>query len=510
MAPHKRTILVIDDEEKITKVLSIHLTKENYHVIKSCGGSGVFEELDRYNYEMVICDIRMPEVDGVQILKYIKEKYDDIPVVILTGFHDMDTAIHVLKLGAIDFLIKPIPKDQLIKVVSNAFRIRDLTIRNKQLEQDNLNYQKLLEKKVEERTSQLNIKTEELKKALGTLQSMNLQMVRVLAEAIEAKDKYTRGHCERMRLICLKIGDICNISEQERIDLEYAAILHDLGKIGIADTILNKPDSLDADEFEIIRTHPLIGEKILAEVETLKNVSEAIKHHHENYDGSGYPDGLERDNIPFLSRIIAVADVFDALTTNRPYRKAFSVNDALSEMENMAGEKLDQSIVDLFRSEKHFWGGNGKNGKNEKKINSSKKMILIIDDEYLVRKTLSYHLQKEGFDILEAETGADAIDLLASHDIDLVICDLKLPDIDGTALIKKIKEINKLLSIIVSSGCINREILNSAMENGASDYLEKPYLKEKLLSIIHKILSQEQEIEQPINVSTSSLNFKTC
>lgn len=498
----KRNILVIDDEEKIRKILSIHLNKENYHVITSCGGNGVFKELQQNNYEMVICDIRMPEVDGTQILKYIKEKFDDIPVVILTGFHDINTAINVLKMGAVDFLIKPIPKDQLIKVVRNAFRIRDLTIRNKQLELDNLDYQKSLEERVENRTAQLNEKTNELKKAYRTLQSMNLQMVKVLAEAIEAKDKYTRGHCERMRLICLKIGEFCNISNAEKVDLEFAAILHDLGKIGIADTILNKPDGLDEDEFDIIKEHPLIGEKILAEISTLQNVSKAIKHHHENFDGTGYPDGLKSENIPFLSRIIAVADVFDALTSNRPYRKAFSVEHAIAEMENMAGEKLDKTIVELFKSEKSIF-----NHHNGKKLNTEKKVVLIVDDEYLVRKTLTYHLQKEGFEILEADTGRSAIDLAISHKIDVVVCDLKLPDIDGTKLIKMIKEKNKFLHIIVSSGCLNREIINSVMQNGASDCLEKPYLKEKLLSIIRKLLVQEVE---PVNISQNSLQFKTC
>ncbi len=506
MSANKRTILVIDDEEKIRKVLSINLHKENYNVIQSSGGPGIFEDLHRLSYEMVVCDIRMPVVDGVQILKYIREKFDNIPVVILTGFHDMGTAINVLKMGAIDFLIKPILKDQLLKVVRNAFRIIDLTIKNKQLEQDNLNYQRSLEIRVEERTSELKEKTLALEGTNKVLQSMNLEMVKALAEAIEAKDKYTGGHCERMRIICLNIGDVYKISDKEKTDLEYAAILHDLGKIGISDTILNKPDRLNDVELSAVKEHPLIGERILSKVATLKDVSKVIKHHHENYDGTGYPDGLKCNNIPFLSRIIAVADVYDALTSNRPYRSAFSQENALVEMKKMAGTKLDDAIVELFKARKDLLQVDGnKNNGSKVKRETTKKSILVIDDEYLVRKTLTYHLQKAGFEILEADTGGKAISMIAEYNIDLVICDLKLPDIDGTELIKIIKSKSEFLPIVVSSGCLNKEIISNIKKNGVSHYIEKPYLKDRLLSVIHKMLPQPEE--QPEGASSGSLLF---
>jgi len=301
----KRTVFIIDDEEIIRKTLSIHLTKGNYSVIQSAGGSGIFEELKNNNYELVISDIRMPEVNGLQILEYVKKNYADIPVLILTGLMDLNITIEAMKMGAFDFLIKPITKEHLLNTVQNALHSRDLLIQNKKLEKENLEYRTILENKVEERTEQLNKKTVELENAYETLQKMNFQMVKVLAEAIEAKDKYTRGHCDRMRLICLKIGELLGISEEEKTDLEFAAVLHDLGKIGIADSILNKIDTLSENEFDMIKEHSLIGEKIISEISTFKNVSMIIKHHHENYDGSGYPGGLKGSHIPLLSRIIA-------------------------------------------------------------------------------------------------------------------------------------------------------------------------------------------------------------
>src|SRR3990172_10641967 len=194
----KRPILIIDDEEIIRKTLSIHLTKGNYSVIQSAGGFGIFDELKNNNYELVISDIRMPEVNGLQILEYVKKNYDDIPVLILTGLMDLNITIDAMKMGAFDFLIKPITKEHLLNTVQNALHNRDLLIQNKKLEKENLEYRTFLENKVEERTEQLNKKTVELENAYETLQKMNFQMVKVLAEAIEAKDKYTRGHCDRM------------------------------------------------------------------------------------------------------------------------------------------------------------------------------------------------------------------------------------------------------------------------------------------------------------------------
>lgn len=353
----KRTILVVDDEEIIRKTLSIHLTRENYSVIQSQGGFNIFNELNMHKYEVVISDIRMPEVSGLEILEYIKNNHEDIPVIILTGLLDVNTAIKAMKGGAADFLIKPLTKEQLLKSVQNAFFNRDLLIRNKQLEKENNEYQTLLENKVEDRTKKLHQKTLELEMAYKTLQTMNFQMVKTLAEAIEAKDKYTRGHCDRMRSLCLKIGELVGISGTEKTDLEFAAILHDLGKIGVSDYILNKPDSLKKDEVSIIREHTLIGEKILAEISSLKNVGHIIKFHHENYNGSGYPIGLKSHQIPILSRIVAVADVYDALLSNRPYRKALSIDNALVEIKNMAGTKLDPSLVQILIENNEFFNG---------------------------------------------------------------------------------------------------------------------------------------------------------
>ncbi len=348
----RRTVFIIDDEEMIRKVVSIHLHKADYNVIQSSGGADIFDELQNNDFEVVICDVSMPDVDGIKILKYIIDHFNDIPVLMLTGLVDINIAIDAMKIGASDFLLKPVKREQLCIAIQNAFQKRDLILRNKQLEKENMEYQLFLEKKVTERTKEIHEKAIELEKANNTLKSMNFQMVKVLAEAIEAKDKYTRGHCDRMRSICLILGKSLNLTSLEMTDIEYSAILHDLGKIGIVDSILNKVDTLTKEEFDIIKEHPLIGEKILSEIETLQNVSKIIKHHHENWDGSGYPDGLKGEEIPLLSRIVTVADVFDALTSNRPYRKAISADEALLEIEDIAGIKLDRTIVRFLLDKK--------------------------------------------------------------------------------------------------------------------------------------------------------------
>ncbi|MEK7773213.1 MAG: HD-GYP domain-containing protein, partial [Deltaproteobacteria bacterium] len=225
---------------------------------------------------------------------------------------------------------------------------RDLMARNKELERENMEYHLSLEKKVLERTRELDSKTAEVKKAYSILKSMNLQFVNVLAETIEAKDRHTRGHCNRMRFICVEIGRLLGLSENDIEVLEYASILHDLGKIGVNDFILNKNGPLDKDELNRIKEHPEIGEKILQGIPMMDTVAKIIGAHHENFDGTGYPKGLKGGDIPLASRVIAVADIYDAMTSDRPYRKGLPLNVVLDEMNRVSGTQLDPAIAGLF------------------------------------------------------------------------------------------------------------------------------------------------------------------
>ncbi len=344
----KRYIFIVDDEEPIRKVLNTHLSKEGFEVISSCGGAGVFEALRGVDIDLIISDIRMPEVDGVRILEFARENMETVPVIMLTGLTDINIAVEVMKKGAFDFIMKPVRKEDLMVVVRKALSNHDLLVRNKELEQENKEYQTFLEHKVRERTRELNAKAMELQKAYGILKSMNIQFVNVLAETIEAKDRYTSGHCNRMRYLCVEMGRLAGLSPNELEVLEYASLLHDLGKIAVNEAVLNKRGPLTEEECEHIKEHPETGEKILSGIALMDPVAAVIAAHHENFDGSGYPRGLSGAAIPLSSRIIAVADIYDAMSSDRPYRKGLPLDVVLREMQGVAGSQLDPDIVRLF------------------------------------------------------------------------------------------------------------------------------------------------------------------
>jgi putative two-component system response regulator len=354
MEDNSRRILVIDDEEPIRKVLSTHLSKEGYEVIQSPGGRKVFELIDGSAFEVMICDIKMPEVDGVEVLEYAQKNSELTPVIMLTGLTDAAVAVDVMKRGAFDYVMKPVKKEDLIATIDRAYEHRRLVERNRQLECENKEYQLSLEKRVDERTRELGSKTVELEKAYDMLKSMNIQFVNVLAETIEAKDRYTRGHCNRMRYLCVELGRLTGLTHKELDVLEYASLLHDLGKIGVNEVILNKEGPLTEAECARIKEHPRIGERILKDIPLMEPVSRIIVAHHENFDGSGYPKGLKGPDIPLQARIISVADLYDAMTSDRPYRKGLPMDLVIDEMSRVSGCQLDPDIVKIFLENKVY------------------------------------------------------------------------------------------------------------------------------------------------------------
>ncbi len=334
-------ILVIDDEDKILKLLRIQLSKAGYDVKETKRGKDAFRILKEHSFETIICDLKMPEISGVEVLEYIKKKYDTIPVIILTGFVEVDMAIEVMKKGAFDFLVKPVKRDEMIVTVEKAINHKRLIEENLRLKEENRNYQEMLKRKVEENAIEFEICYKQSEKNI-----MNL--VRILSEALENKDPYKRGHSNWVSYYAQNIARVFNFSKIDLKALEYSALLHDCGMIGIRGAILNKKGKLSEVEYDHIKKHPLIGEDIIKKVDFLKLSREPIRNHHEHYDGQGYPDGLKGEDIPFSARIIAVADSFDALTNGRPFRDAMSAQHALSILKENRGSQFDQKIVDVF------------------------------------------------------------------------------------------------------------------------------------------------------------------
>ena len=354
MQEHGRSIFIVDDEESVLKALKSHLAEEGYRVIQSPGGKGVFEQIKGSGCELLICDIDMETVDGVDLLEFSRENIDSTPVIMLTGDSDASGAAEVVKKGAFDCITKPLKKENLLETIRKAFDWRDLLLRNRRLEVELQDLKMALEFRVAERTRELSDKVEKLSAALSETKSANIQFVNVLAETIESNDRFTKGHCNRMRYLSMELGRYVGLTPEEIEVLEYASLLHDLGNMKISETILNKNGPLTESECGEIRCHPTIGERMLRVIPLMGRVAGVIASHHESYDGTGYPKGLKGDDIPVLSRIIAVADAFDAMSSDRPYRKGLELKVVLGELERAAGTQFDPELVKIFIEKKVY------------------------------------------------------------------------------------------------------------------------------------------------------------
>lgn len=343
-----RKILIVDDDPAMQKVLPLTLGKAEFEPIVAENGSTALHILESSGgFDCILLDIRMPGMQGTEVLSQVRKRYPLIPVIMLTALDDLDTAIGAMRKGAFDYLVKPVRKASLLEDVRKAVGYRDILLENKRLARENEEYQRSLERKVEERTS-------ELAEAYKKLKTINIETVKILAETIEAKDPYTRGHCVRVRDISKRIAEELGIASDDIESLQYGALLHDIGKIGISEALLFKATELTPEERESFCLHPVIGMNIVKEVDFFIPIVPIIRYHHERFDGTGYPDGLTGETIPLLARIVTLADAFDAMVSNRPYRKALSMNTALGELKEGAGTQFDPHIVDLFFKKEIF------------------------------------------------------------------------------------------------------------------------------------------------------------
>lgn len=333
-------ILIADDEEIICAVLSQRLTREGYSCVTAHNGKDALNHFYKEQFSLIISDIRMPEMDGLKLLQNVKAVRPTMMFIIMTGYPEIELAVEAIHLGVNDFLIKPFDLELAVFSVKKA-------LEQKKMEEELESYHRSLKKLVEERT-------EKLQQAYLTLKKAYLDSVKVLAEAIDAKDTYTRGHSDRVRRMSLQIAVSLGFTEERREVLEYGALLHDIGKIGIEDEILRKPGPLSPEEFQTIQQHPLVGVKIVEGIEFFKDKIPMIRSHHEHFDGKGYPDGLVGEAIPLEARIIAVPDAFDAMASLRPHRRAMSLEDILLEMEKYKGKQFDPNILEIFLKEKIY------------------------------------------------------------------------------------------------------------------------------------------------------------
>lgn len=329
-------ILIVDDEEMIRDLLSSALEQETYICHQAANVDEAFAFLSRQPVDLVISDIMMPGRSGVELLRDLKKINPDIAVLMITGLSDMNTAMECVHLGADDYITKPFGINRVVLTVKNLIEMRSLAIEKK-------NYQASLEFKVMEQTAQIRIAMTELSSAYDNTLS-------ALVKALDAREKEVGSHSERVMNYTAFLGGKLGMAGKELQDLSKGALLHDIGKIGISDNILLKPGQLDDSEWLEMRKHPQIGYAILSEIDFLKKPAEIILSHHERFDGTGYPNQVKGEQIPIGARIFGIVDTLDAMTSDRPYRKALPFALVGPEIIKFRGTQFDPAIADLFLS----------------------------------------------------------------------------------------------------------------------------------------------------------------
>lgn len=333
----KEKILIVDDEEGIRELLSDFFRTEGYLCDTAKDGEEALKKFRNNGYDLIISDIRMPVIDGLELLKNIKKVDDLTAVIMITAVKDLNTAIEALTEGASGYVIKPFNLREVLINVEKALEKRRIII-------ENINYQKNLEAMVEKRTEELRVAMEEISITYE-------KTLEAFVYALDTRDIETGFHSQRVRIFTIEIAKKFGISgEEELLDIERGALIHDIGKIGVPDSILRKPSKLTPEEWEIMKKHPVFGYNIIKGIKKLQNPAKIVLFHHERYDGKGYPFEKKGKETPVEARIFAVADALEAMISDRPYRKAFSYEYAYNEILQCSGTQFDPDIVEVFRN----------------------------------------------------------------------------------------------------------------------------------------------------------------
>ena len=334
-------ILIVDDEVEITEILA-DLLSEDYECLKAGSAEQALVLLGQSEFQLVISDITMPGMSGLEMIPHAKDLSPETVVVMISGMQTVESAIGALRLGAFDYLMKPFDLRQVEAVVKRALEHHDLVAAKQR-------YENHLEELVEQRTAELD-------RALNSLEGAYRSTLKALTAALETRDSETHGHSERVVSYSLRLGREYGLNSEQMKSLEFGALLHDIRKIGVPDSILRKPAKLTEEEWVRMREHPLHGQQILRGIEFLQGAARVVAQHHEKWDGTGYPLGLRGDDIDICARIFAVADAFDAITSDRVYRRGKSYEAASQELDDWAGRQFDAKVVEAFhRVPKEVW-----------------------------------------------------------------------------------------------------------------------------------------------------------
>src|SRR5262244_1217237 len=337
----KHRLLIVDDEAEVRGVL-FDLLSVSHECVEVPSAEDAITQLRQKDFHLVISDITMKGMSGLEMIPYVKAISPETVVVMISGMQTIESAIHALRLGAFDYLMKPFDLRQAEATVARALEHHELIVAKRR-------YENHLEELVEQRTAELD-------RALNSLEGAYRSTLQALTAALETRDSETHGHSERVVSYSLRLGREYGLSSDEMKALEFGSLLHDIGKIGVPDSILRKPAKLTEEEWVRMREHPLHGQQLLRGIEFLQGAARVVAQHHEKWDGTGYPYGLRAEDIDINARIFAVADAFDAITSDRVYRRGKSYEAAAQELDDWAGRQFDPKVVEAFhRVPKEDW-----------------------------------------------------------------------------------------------------------------------------------------------------------
>ncbi|PYS66413.1 MAG: two-component system response regulator [Acidobacteria bacterium] len=337
----KPRLLIVDDEAEVRSVLN-DLLGDTYQCSQAPSAEEALAQLRERDYQLVISDITMSGMSGLEMIPHVKVVSPDTVIVMISGMQTIESAINALRLGAFDYLMKPFDLRQAEAAVTRALEHHELIAAKRR-------YEYHLEELVEQRTAELD-------EALASLEKAYRSTLKALTAALETRDAETHGHSERVVTFSLRLGREYGLGASEMKALEFGSLLHDIGKIGVPDAILRKPAKLTDEEWVRMREHPRHGQQILRGIKFLEGAARVVAQHHEKWDGSGYPLGLRAEEIDVCARIFAVADAFDAITSDRVYREGRSYEAAARELDEWSNRQFDPKVVEAFhRVPKEDW-----------------------------------------------------------------------------------------------------------------------------------------------------------
>ena len=337
----KPRLLIVDDEAEVRSVLN-DLLGDTYQCSQAPSAEEALAQLRERDYQLVISDITMSGMSGLEMIAHVKVISPDTVIVMISGMQTIESAINALRLGAFDYLMKPFDLRQAEAAVTRALEHHELIAAKRR-------YEYHLEELVEQRTAELD-------EALASLEKAYRSTLKALTAALETRDAETHGHSERVVTFSLRLGREYGLGASEMKALEFGSLLHDIGKIGVPDAILRKPAKLTDEEWVRMREHPRHGQQILRGIKFLEGAARVVAQHHEKWDGSGYPLGLRAEEIDVCARIFAVADAFDAITSDRVYREGRSYEAAARELDEWSNRQFDPKVVEAFhRVPKEDW-----------------------------------------------------------------------------------------------------------------------------------------------------------